>query len=552
MVTRTYILRSMIFCVFLINLCSFAISLQEENFLESDHIAAEFFRGMGFKGKIKEEYHPVPILSKYIMNKGQADELNTGGLHFKKSQYFIPGWADTRWEFRKNITISASKVSADLINFPVYIDLYDTDLPQDAQASGNDIFFTDIQGNLLDHEIELYERVYNSSHAHLVAWLKANISSTQNTVLSMYYGNPIAENQENPTAVWAEDYVGVWHLNEESGNTQDSTSFGTSGGITGGVTQNIPTQLGRGYDFDGTVGTTVNFGDPIDGHLDFGTNSFTVSLWVNIDQSTGDYQIPLYKGGSSNSDDGYEIETTQTGDSVAFYSGDGTTTYECGWFGIEFDTWYYIVGVNDRVTDYIRIYQDGVNMDSVDISSLGSVDSADHLVLSHNSYEIDGMIDEVRLSKTIRSSAWIQTEYNNQKDPSTFYSISTKENYEIDDEWALPALKYRKNVTILATQVSGSGNLVDFPVLVNLYDIDLHNSEKVQADGDDIIFVDASGTILDHEIELFNQDYNTSHAKLVAWIRIPSLSGLINTTISMYYGNPILESQQNPSGVWDS
>jgi len=126
-------------------------------------------------------------------------------------------------KFRKNITVDSTKVSADLINFPVLIDLYDSDLQQDAQASGNDIMFTDVSGIILDHEIELYERIYNSTHTHLVAWVKCNLSNTEDTIVSMYYGNPTSTTQEKPQEVWDTNYVGVWHLSESNGNTKDST-----------------------------------------------------------------------------------------------------------------------------------------------------------------------------------------------------------------------------------------------------------------------------------------------------------------------------------------
>ncbi|MHA2096193.1 MAG: DUF2341 domain-containing protein, partial [Candidatus Hodarchaeales archaeon] len=549
---RKFTLQILILTTFLMNVTILAIPVQNEDFYTSDHIFLSMLKGIGLEPRLPGNFHQVPKLTKDTI----IDEINqqsiSGNTNFKLSDYYVPGWADSRWQYRKNITIDSSKVNTDLANFAVYIDLYDTELPQDAQASGNDIFFTDTQGNLLDHEIELYERVYNSSHAHLVAWVKANISSTQNTILSMYYGNPIAENQENPTAVWDENYVGVWHLSEEKGAALDSTSYGTSGGITGGVTQNTISQLGRGYDFDGTSGTTVDFGDPIDDHLDFGLGNYTISFWYNVDQSIGNYQMPLYKGGSSNGISGYEFETSFAAETLSFYSGDGTQTYSCGWADITYDAWHYVVGINDRLADYLRIYQDSVNIGNSDISSLGNVDSAYHLVLSPNTYPFDGMIDEVRLSKSIRSVGWIQTEYNNQKDPTTFYSVGTKEGYGDAEEWALPALKYRKNVTVLANQVSGSGNLVDFPVLVDLYDPDLHSSDKVQTNGEDIVFLDTSGTQLSHELELFDQNYNSTHAHLIAWVRVPSLSGISNTTISMYYGNNVLASQENREGVWDS
>ncbi|MFX0126188.1 MAG: DUF2341 domain-containing protein, partial [Candidatus Hodarchaeota archaeon] len=107
---------------------------------------------------------------------------------------------------------------------------------------------------------------------------------------------------------------------------------------------------------------------------------------------------------------------------------------------------------------------------------------------------------------------------------------------------------YYKIITIDHTKVNGSGTHNDFPLLLSIYDSDLHN--KAQPDGDDIAFSDGVEW-LDHEIELFNQSYSSTHAHLVAWIRIPSLSTSTDTKIFMYYGNSSIESQENPSGVWD-
>ena len=38
-----------------------------------------------------------------------------------------------------------------------------------------------------------------------------------------------------------------------------------------------------------------------------------------------------------------------------------------------------------------------------------------------------GMMDEIRLADVVRSQEWIQTEYNNQNSPSTFFSVSAQE-----------------------------------------------------------------------------------------------------------------------------
>ena len=81
--------------------------------------------------------------------------------------------------------------------------------------------------------------------------------------------------------------------------------------------------------------------------------------------------------------------------------------------------------------------------------------------------------------------------------------------------------KYYKVITIDHNKVVGTGSYIDFPVLISIEDPDLHLD--AQPDGDDIAF-SINNNWLDHEIEVFNQSYNNTHAQLVAWVRIPSLS----------------------------
>jgi len=108
--------------------------------------------------------------------------------------------------------------------------------------------------------------------------------------------------------------------------------------------------------------------------------------------------------------------------------------------------------------------------------------------------------------------------------------------------------KYYKVIEIDHTKVFGSNNYSNFPVLISILDSDLH--EDVQSDGDDIAFANDTNW-LDHEIELFNQEYDSSHAQLIAWVRVPLLNIDNNTNITMYYGNPYLSSQENATRVWD-
>jgi len=100
--------------------------------------------------------------------------------------------------------------------------------------------------------------------------------------------------------------------------------------------------------------------------------------------------------------------------------------------------------------------------------------------------------------------------------------------------------EYYKAITIDHTKVSGNESLIEFPVLISIFDLNLH--DRVQPDGDDIAFAN-DFQWLDHEIEFFNPNYNSTHAQLVAWVCIPVLSPFEDTVIRMYYGNPYMEAQ---------
>jgi hypothetical protein len=115
----------------------------------------------------------------------------------------------------------------------------------------------------------------------------------------------------------------------------------------------------------------------------------------------------------------------------------------------------------------------------------------------------------------------------------------------------------RKPIVIDHTKV-GVGTttpLVNFPILVSVTDVDLKSTGSggyvASSTGDDIIFTDDTGTaLLNYEIE----SYTSTSGKLVAWVKIPSLSPLVDTTIYMYFGNASApgNTSANAQGTWNS
>ena len=103
---------------------------------------------------------------------------------------------------------------------------------------------------------------------------------------------------------------------------------------------------------------------------------------------------------------------------------------------------------------------------------------------------------------------------------------------------------YQKDITIDHNQVAAT--LTNFQVFIDITDSDLKT--KSLANGNDIAFT-LNGVPLDHDIELFDQDYSPTEARLVAWVNVPTLSDTTDTVITMHYGNADAPAS-NPAKVW--
>ncbi len=331
-------------------------------------------------------------------------------------------WYDLDWEYRKAIIIDADKVAGNLTDFPLLVNITDSDLQANALATGGDILFTANDGTTkLDHEVESYD----DGSGSLVSWVRIpNLSSTVNTVIYLYYGNPAASPQENPTAVWDNDYVMVQHLEETSGNQNDSTTNGNDGSASVTTQGSATGQINGSDEFDG-VDDTVNCGNAAS--LDI-TGSMTVEAWAfSAGGTTGPVRI-LSKD-MTGTPGKFILWKNSSGD-LAFIVADNAVTPD-PWYRAQGDpvadgAWFHVVGVFDADNQKVRLYKDGalvvevagpvsLKSPTAETVTIGSSDDNDH--------NWAGIIDEARISSTARSAEWIETSYNNQSDPGSFYNI---------------------------------------------------------------------------------------------------------------------------------
>jgi hypothetical protein len=129
-------------------------------------------------------------------------------------------WYDSTWLYRKAITINHTKVPSDQTDFPVLISITDPSLQANAQPLGQDIVFTKADGTTkLPHEIESFDA---TGSGKLVAWVKIpSLSSTADTTIYMYYGNPSAPSQQDVANVWDSNFKTVYHLGDPGNGTSN-------------------------------------------------------------------------------------------------------------------------------------------------------------------------------------------------------------------------------------------------------------------------------------------------------------------------------------------
>ncbi|MCY3410656.1 MAG: hypothetical protein INQ03_03365 [Candidatus Heimdallarchaeota archaeon] len=394
------------------------------------------------------------------------------------------------WKHMKIIVVDQSYVSEDLTNFPVMISMQDKDLKSYAQTDGSDIAFTDISNNHLYHEISSYNPNYSSTEAELIAWVRTNVSSTEDTIIKMLYGGSSGSGNEAPSLVWQDTYNGVYHFNEDPTGTITDSSNNNNGTSNGMISNNLVNgKVGNSFNFDGND-DYINIGD-LDPDLWTG---ITMSAWISITEFT-DARIISTAPTTSVSDSIFGLQAANTifrtrigtdgvGGSVST-SLDSSSTLSSTM------TWYYLTVTWDASTASVNMYLNGAStntygkdgdtlIDSTQVTTIGNVNPID-------SRFFKGKIDEVRIGSSAKSSGWISAEYANQNSPGTFITIG--------NDILLGVEEYVDSVSDVDTSTDiGTHSSTDNQIISGVYDtltenVPTYNHYTLRGDGNDYVRV---------------------------------------------------------------
>ncbi|MCX6791130.1 MAG: LamG domain-containing protein, partial [Candidatus Gribaldobacteria bacterium] len=257
---------------------------------------------------------------------------------------------------------------------------------------------------------------------------------------AVYVGTRITDCDKSPADCVNSGLVGYWGMDEMGSTTVKDLSGNNNNGLLGGGTaaawpfwtQGVqPFSGGRpgggALKFDG-VDDYVDIGDPSSGILDFGTGSFSVSLWVKAPTTGGNANQygGIFKGcGDGNIQSGWLIRLYNYGSSISFYGGNGTSNVFDVATTRSNNVWTNVVGVLDRSAGKAYIYRDGVLASTDTTITNGDISSTRSLTIARDysaTKNLQGIIDEVKIYNRALSDAEIRYQYNQGK-PIAWYKM---------------------------------------------------------------------------------------------------------------------------------
>lgn len=336
------------------------------------------------------------------------------------------------YTYWNTLTIDKSKVpNTDQIDFPVLISTTVPNLKTAANgghvqnSSGYDIVFsTDANaGRFLYYSTE----TYTATTGKLEYWVRVStVSTASNTTIYIFYGNSgVSTFQSFSTSTWNNNYKIVQHWRDASTlHLGDDTATAT-------VATNASATAGTGQ-IDGgvTTGVSAYVSDANGSNAISGDDTQTVSMWV---KGTTFANTPLLWSTADN---------PQTKD--AFMQVGGTVIYQGYRFSVSTSAyavwnaditdggWHLLHEVKTGVSSG-QLYLDGAAC-SLNSGSIENMPVLANLPIVVNglynaipTFNFNGTTDEFRVMSSAITADWAMTEYNNQKNPNSFFSYGLEQ-----------------------------------------------------------------------------------------------------------------------------
>jgi hypothetical protein len=334
---------------------------------------------------------------------------------------YVGNWWNNSFLYRIKITFNNNEIGENLTDFPMPIIFTNSQSSfwNHVQTGGNDTRFIDA-----DNTTELYYELEKFDHTtdNMVAWVKVpqvDANST-NDFVWIYYGNSTVDfdGYKSPANVWDASYTAVYHSNGATNSTlvdsknayngtQHNSPTATAGKIDGAMNYVASSQQ--------YYSTTILSG-----------KTFTWEVWVNVSAFTTYHSMITV-------DNNYMLFDLYS-NALSMWSTDGMSGGNGGIGGLSTNTAYHLVFVRegDNIAGGYKFYKDGSSSGTTYNTGVWTP-AAGHFDYIADRQDIlsqafNGILDEVRISATNRSSNWIKACYQYEADQSKF-TYGTEQTY---------------------------------------------------------------------------------------------------------------------------
>ncbi len=421
-------------------------------------------------------FNVLAVSSKtYTINSAASQNYTTTGTTLTDKA--TSSWYNPSYSYRLTLTINKEHIGETLTDFPIVVQLNSnqSQLFNNSRDDGNDLIFTDTNNLKLSHEIETFDK--NNKEATI--WVKVpKLTSTEDTILYLYYGNPKAGDNQNKTDVWSNGYTAVHHLNQDpAGSVKDSTEENNNGVQIGGMNANdslVNGNIGKALKFDGSNDFITGLGKH---SFIQNTANFSVGSWVKLNNHTSNaYQVIFGNSQAASVDKGFTLfyeNRTGIGSKQLYLSvyrgvNGSYAPIDMGSDSnaITDNDWHYVETSADGTTARLRV--DGREIKSISVGTLATGESTrgfnigtGQTTSGFDGY-LNGFVSEARISNKARSGAWVKAEYSNQSGDEDFLTISSPTTTGTTSNNSLITLKPTKALsysTLSHFTPNGSANI---------------------------------------------------------------------------------------------
>jgi len=359
------------------------------------------------------------------------------------------------WGKRLTFTLDKDQIDAALSGFPVLVYLSAASGIGDVDVS---CFFDELGSNAnrkkvaftsSDGTTELYAEIERFDYASEKAWYHVkvpSVSATVDEIIYIYYDSDHADNTsyigDTTDAVahntWDSNFKLVMHMAQDPNGDvadaiKDSTSNANDGTPGGSMTTAdfVDGKIGKGIEFDGVDDKTTV---PASSELNPEEGDFTVEVVCKISDVT-QYRTLVTNREDNADGEGFIFATTVTDGQPYMRLEDhgGTTFYAIAGVDISDGIYRHLAAVRDVGEGKVSLFINGaVSGTPAEDTTTQTVNSADDLVIGQNvpsaasAYVWPDVIDEIRISKTVRAPAWIKATHHSLWD--TLGTFGAEEN----------------------------------------------------------------------------------------------------------------------------